>query len=397
MPLIVLCCTINLSLKSQCFYSFLTFDNPQLNGSNQAVISWTTNTESGLADRFEIERSTDGINYSKVGVVSATANTFSNTSYSFTESNPYGGIDAGTIYYRLKSVNINEIFCYSPIKTLNLPLCNNCTFLTQCQIASISGSSGICSGSSTYKILNSPDVVTWGISNSSIATIQPVGPTNVIVTKQGNGFVTLTASILGCSPSLTKDINIGTAPINSLDIITSFCLAGRNVKLQVNPITPNTTYTWSVTSPATVFPTIGTFTVVRSTILPRTVTVTVQAQNTCGNSSFSQSVFLASCSGFRASNTDDASFFVITPSPANNQIIIRKNLKVKPITEKNFNSQQTSSSVKIYDFNGFLQKEVNSTDLNNLIIDISKLKTGLYVVQIQSNGKVYSHQLKIDR
>ncbi|WP_128545721.1 CotH kinase family protein [Larkinella soli] len=71
------------------------------------LLSWTTSSEKN-AKRFEVEFSTDGLNFSKAGEVAATGNSTSPRSYSFAHT------DASAIaYYRLKMINIYDLFKYS--------------------------------------------------------------------------------------------------------------------------------------------------------------------------------------------------------------------------------------------------------------------------------------------
>ncbi len=78
----------------------------------KAHLSWRTATEQN-SDRFEIERSIDGIHFEKIGSVKAAGNSTSHIDYSFYDLNPKKGIN----YYRLKEVDIDNSLQYSDIKT----------------------------------------------------------------------------------------------------------------------------------------------------------------------------------------------------------------------------------------------------------------------------------------
>ncbi len=84
----------------------------RLNGS-AAEITWTTDMELN-SDRFEIERSLDGINWVKIGSVKSKGNSTIVNKYSFTEVLKLNG----TVSYRLKMVDQDETSAYSAIKTL---------------------------------------------------------------------------------------------------------------------------------------------------------------------------------------------------------------------------------------------------------------------------------------
>ena len=85
----------------------LTFTAKRANTAN--LLNWTTAQEVNT-DRFEIERSSNGREFSKIGTVKA-----GNTSYSFADNNPVNGAN----YYRLKMADKDGAFTYSPIRQLN--------------------------------------------------------------------------------------------------------------------------------------------------------------------------------------------------------------------------------------------------------------------------------------
>ena len=86
--------------------SLLSFDAvPQQNG---VQLQWKTGSERN-ANRFVIERSSDGINFTSIGTVSSNGNTAGQ--YIFTDNQPLNG----TSYYRLKQVDNNGALAYSPI------------------------------------------------------------------------------------------------------------------------------------------------------------------------------------------------------------------------------------------------------------------------------------------
>jgi Secretion system C-terminal sorting domain len=84
-------------------------------GAN-AVINWMTLTETN-ANHFEIERSTDGINFITVGTTTAAGTTSDSKSYQHTDLLP---LFAGIVYYRLKTVDIDTRNSYSKIVPLRI-------------------------------------------------------------------------------------------------------------------------------------------------------------------------------------------------------------------------------------------------------------------------------------
>jgi hypothetical protein len=82
---------------------------------NDVQLTWTTASEKNN-DRFEIERSTDGINFVKVGTVKGNGTTSLPQLYNFTDVNPGVGVH----YYRLKQVDFDAQFEYSKIKAAEI-------------------------------------------------------------------------------------------------------------------------------------------------------------------------------------------------------------------------------------------------------------------------------------
>jgi hypothetical protein len=75
------------------------------------ILNWATASEKNN-DRFEIERSIDGINFERIGSVKGNGTTSIPQVYTFTDLNP----GAGQFYYRLKQVDYDGQFEYSQIK-----------------------------------------------------------------------------------------------------------------------------------------------------------------------------------------------------------------------------------------------------------------------------------------
>ncbi len=89
-------------------------------GRGAALLQWTTAQELNTS-HFEIERSIDGREFSKIGTVKANSTTQSNT-YKFSDAvapnSPLWG--AGGLFYRLKMVDKDGQFTYSPIRSLTI-------------------------------------------------------------------------------------------------------------------------------------------------------------------------------------------------------------------------------------------------------------------------------------
>ncbi|MEL7122049.1 MAG: T9SS type A sorting domain-containing protein [Bacteroidota bacterium] len=81
--------------------------NPQ---DNQVLLNWQTATEINN-DRFEVERSRDGGEFSPIAVIDGAGTSYETKNYAFTDVNPIGGIS----YYRLKQVDFDGTIAYSDI------------------------------------------------------------------------------------------------------------------------------------------------------------------------------------------------------------------------------------------------------------------------------------------
>lgn len=88
----------------------LTFGTIQANQiGGYVVVTWQTLSETDN-DYFSIERSTDSIIFTPVGVVGSIGNTTSLTTYNFTDST--ANINQ-TYYYRIKQVDLDAAYTYS--------------------------------------------------------------------------------------------------------------------------------------------------------------------------------------------------------------------------------------------------------------------------------------------
>lgn len=83
--------------------------NAALSG-NDVQLSWKTLSEINTKE-FEIERSSDGVNFSVIGTKAAMGNSAVETSYSHTDAN----MQAPVYYYRLKLTDIDASYKYSNI------------------------------------------------------------------------------------------------------------------------------------------------------------------------------------------------------------------------------------------------------------------------------------------
>lgn len=91
----------------------LTYFNGKKSGA-VSVLKWATASEQNN-DRFDIERSADGISYTTIGSVAGSNNSVKLIEYSFTDENPIKGVN----YYRLKQVDRDEKATVSNVISIN--------------------------------------------------------------------------------------------------------------------------------------------------------------------------------------------------------------------------------------------------------------------------------------
>lgn len=90
--------------------------------NNTAQLTWVTAFEQN-SSHFDIERSVDGRNFTKIGQVLASVNSSDIKWYAFKDMVPVTGVN----YYRLKLVDIDLKFEYSEIRTLKIDVDNAVT------------------------------------------------------------------------------------------------------------------------------------------------------------------------------------------------------------------------------------------------------------------------------
>jgi hypothetical protein len=69
----------------------------------------------------------------------------------------------------------------------------------------------------------------------------------------------------------------------------------------------------------------------------------------------------------------------VYPNPFDNSLNIRS---VEPITQ-----------MIVYDLPGAIVKKINSVNNNHIELDLSYLESGTYIIQVQSNSRVYTFKV----
>lgn len=83
------------------------------NNNNEAVLIWISAQEENT-DRFAIQRSSDGIFFETISIVNAIGNSSTPVTYTYSDKFPIPGLN----YYRLKMIDQDGKYTYSPIRTI---------------------------------------------------------------------------------------------------------------------------------------------------------------------------------------------------------------------------------------------------------------------------------------
>lgn len=93
--------------------------NATANDRNVVQLQWVTAQEINT-DRFEIQSSRDGASFAVTGRVNAAGNSAAALTYEYTDTPPGSGL----LYYRLKTLDKDGQYTYSPIQTVTLAAIN---------------------------------------------------------------------------------------------------------------------------------------------------------------------------------------------------------------------------------------------------------------------------------
>jgi hypothetical protein len=94
--------------------------NCNIIGEKTVELKWTTATESN-SDYFSVERSIDGLNYESIGMANGAGNSVTTLHYSLKDASALSDIS----YYRLKMVDLDGSYKYSPICSVTNQSSNN--------------------------------------------------------------------------------------------------------------------------------------------------------------------------------------------------------------------------------------------------------------------------------
>jgi Secretion system C-terminal sorting domain len=100
---------INLPIKFGAFYAYRQ--------SNNGILNWNVENQSTNSSHFEIERSLDGRNFTKIGRTDVVLTPGGLGNYEYNDAGVFDSY-AGTVYYRIKQIDRNGEFAYSPVRSI---------------------------------------------------------------------------------------------------------------------------------------------------------------------------------------------------------------------------------------------------------------------------------------
>ena len=130
--------------------------------NESALLTWETAQEAN-SNSFNIERSAEGNTFNQIGTVNARGNSNAVTSYSFNDDAPIKGMN----YYRLKQVDNDGKFEYSPVRTIMMNKESTITVYPNPAVNNIEISLPAQVGQSTIEVSNSEGKIAKRINASN--------------------------------------------------------------------------------------------------------------------------------------------------------------------------------------------------------------------------------------
>ncbi|MCW3090449.1 MAG: hypothetical protein JWP81_1518 [Ferruginibacter sp.] len=88
--------------------------------NNDAILNWQIENETSITDRYEVERSLNGVDFKNVNTITPKHNGLSSNSYDLADVNLNELRSAGIFYYRIKQYDKDGHFIYSETKSVRL-------------------------------------------------------------------------------------------------------------------------------------------------------------------------------------------------------------------------------------------------------------------------------------
>lgn len=354
-------------------------------GKAQVNFAWTTETESNSCV-FVLERYINNV-WTPIGRVAASGNTSSTHNYNFVFLYPV----LGSTQYRLKIVDLDNHTEFSQIRLISVSCSVGSTCIrtpVSCSYT-ISGAASFCSGGQSYSI-NTPAAagVLWSLTPASYpGTLIPNDCGNAaIISKVGNGPVTLTASVTGCSNTFSKVVQLGPNATFTYTLNNGLINANANVS-------GYSAYQWTLNLGAK-----GTFTFSGQSLfyqMPKcsggalNLTVTTP----CGQATDGATVWNPNCSAFMVAPTKAADRISIRQGTGD-ETQLQKSADAKVIKPK----KEGIREVIIYDnFMNVKMQTKYPANTTKLDLDVSSIQPGNYILEIWTDSDKQTEKIQIIR
>lgn len=91
-----------------------------IKNNNSALLNWSVENEDANTANYEVEKSLNGIDFSKIGTLPALNNGRTSNVYSYTQTNLSSIRSSGVIYFRIKQIDRDGKFVYTEIRSVRL-------------------------------------------------------------------------------------------------------------------------------------------------------------------------------------------------------------------------------------------------------------------------------------
>jgi hypothetical protein len=357
----------------------------EVSGKKQINFTWTTASESNTC-YFSIEWTSvsNQVWQGSICKVPAAGQSSQNINYSFVWLYP----QAVDYLFRLKMVDMDGHFTYSPI--LHKPMsCSSggsaCYRSPGACSVTINGPGLVCSsntGDYTLSSLNTSSV-NWWLSSTSLASVSDIPCTSNGTHLNANaytfGTVTLNAQIGGCSNTISKNIQIGASADFTYTVFSDGYLIASGPSL---PGYTNYQWTLSLGSKGTYhFSGPGV-----SFQMPQCSggSLNLSVSTPCGQFSAGHTIWNSNCGGFyMVSSTQTSGSVKIQPANANTK-------------DKTQHTLPSIKQILIYDSFMNIKLDKKYSGLTNFIdLDVSNLQTGIYFIQLVTEGGKETHQIQV--
>lgn len=262
---------------------------------------------------------------------------------------------------------------------------------TNFSIVLSSGNEPLCSGNSNYYRVDNIPVnapVTWSASPAGVLNVS--GTTNqAVVTSSNAGYGTLTATFTNCpgqQATVSRYITTASGSSSGVSIFGPSSVSCNDVARYFTYSVPGAYFDWSYPSSWTYLSGQGTnsigFQIPSYAYGSTSGTVGVTVYGPCSNGSASMYVY-SNC-GY---------YYSMSPNPASSTVTV----SAKETTAAGDKSDKSINEINIYDQQGNLKNHQKFAKTKTTTLDVSGLKTGIYIVEIVDGDVKERQKLSIGK